>query len=152
MSLASSASTFLRGVAEGAALTKGDDAQSAPRRRAAAAPAVPRASGEDAERASYPADDRAGARDDAAARLARQQVACGVAVASVLANAAVIPAALAAADVLSQETATAGVIGPAQARPEFEGAVPLSGPSVIADVADLSIDELYVATSASTRV
>ncbi len=79
----------------------------------------------------------------------RQKLVSGVAAASLLANVFLSPVAL-AADAIAEVYQTAQPTDlPAQVRPEFprfENAVPLSGP--IADIADLSLDELYASNKA----
>ena len=142
-SIASSASTFAKGAA---ARTAKGGSHGANRDAAHAKPGarvVARAGADDG-----PAD-----RESASSVLddteTRQKLVSGIAAASLLANVALAPVAQAAEAIAEvYQTASAATDLPAQVKPEFprfDEAVPLSGP--IADVADLSLDELYGANT-----
>ena len=142
-SIASSASTFAKGAA---ARTAKDGSRGANRDAAHAKPGarvVARAGADDG-----PADRESASSvlDDAETR---QKLVSGIAAASLVANVALAPVAQAAEAIAEvYQTASAATDLPAQVKPEFprfDEAVPLSGP--IADVADLSLDELYGANT-----
>ena len=139
MSLASSSSTFLKGVAKGAGALNKNDGVGTPKRAAAM---VARAGGDDASEAECGSNDQ---------QLA-QKLVSGVAAASVLANVAVVPVAL-AAEAIAEVYQSAAVDLPADIRqefPKFDEAVPLSGPMPLADVSELTVDSLYQATKKSS--
>ena len=138
-SIASSASTFAQGAAARTAKggSSGANRDAAPAK--AGARVVARAGADDGSAVR----ESASVVDDADTR---QKLVSGIAAASLLANVAVVPVAQAAEAIAEVYQTAQATDLPAQVKPEFprfDDAVALSGP--IADVADLSLDELYSA-------
>mmetsp|Transcript_12850 Transcript_12850/g.53869 ORF Transcript_12850/g.53869 Transcript_12850/m.53869 type:complete len:199 (-) Transcript_12850:1587-2183(-) len=142
-SIAPSASTFAKGAAARTAKGGSRGANRDAAHTKAGARVVARAGADDG---SADRESASSAYDDAETR---QKLVSGIAAASLLANVALVPVAQAAEAIAEVYQTAQATDLPAQVKPEFprfDDAVPLSGP--VADIADLSLDELYGANKA----